>query len=176
MVGQGIAIVAFTLIPPVMVVYTSDTLGASDTGFGAIVAIWAAGGVIGGLVFALAKDRSPAGLIAISTGLIGVAYLGMSATDQLWIACVMAILGGIGNGVQWVSVVTMLQEITPNALQARVLVILEAVASVATGIGFVAGGALTSLAEPSTALLCAGLAAVAVAAATPFALRTPTPV
>ena len=78
-------------------------------------------------------------------------------------------LGGLGNGVQWVSVMTALQEATPQDLQARVTGVLESVASAMTGVGFLLGGVITAITSPSTAfavsgrrrLLVVGLLAVA---------------
>ncbi|MEA2169098.1 MAG: hypothetical protein QOF76_2398 [Solirubrobacteraceae bacterium] len=172
-IAEGIAIVAFTLVPPVEVVYASTTLGTSDAGYGALIAIWAAGGVLGGIVFVRLSSSSPTAMIAIATALISLAYIGMAATDHLWIACAVSVVGGLGNGVQWVSVVTLLQESTPAEFQARILVIFEAIASLATGIGFVLGGVVTSVADAPTALAAAGIAGLAVAAGVPLALRQP---
>ena len=47
----------------------------------------------------------------------------------------------IGNGVQWVGVVSAVQELTVAGMQARVIGTLESVASAAPGIGYVLGGA-----------------------------------
>ena len=55
-------------------------------------------------------------------------------------------LGGTGNGVQWVAVVTALQEATPIDLQARVVGLLESLGAAMPGVGFLLGGALTTVA------------------------------
>ena len=71
-------------------------------------------------------------------------------------------LGGLGNGVQWVSVMTALQEATPQDLQARVTGLLESVASAMTGVGFLLGGVITALTSPPTAFAISGLGVVLV--------------
>jgi MFS family permease len=95
-------------------------------------------------------------LILCSTFAIGAAYLGMSGTRALWVACAFSVVGGLGNGVQWVSVMTALQESTPQDLQARVTGLLESVASAMTGVGFLLGGVITALTTPPTAFAVSG--------------------
>ncbi len=72
---------------------------------------------------------------------IGAAYLGMAVSRELWLACAFSVVGGLGNGVQWVSVMTALQESTPDDLQARITGLLESLTSATTGVGFLLGGA-----------------------------------
>ena len=81
------------------------------------------------------------------------------------LACVASVVGGTGNGVQWVSVLTAVQEALPEELQARVVGLLESVAAAAPGAGFLAGGVLTALWSPRLAYLVAGAGVIAVAVA-----------
>jgi len=154
--GQALALVLFTLIVPIEVVYARETLGTGDAGFGALLSAWGAGIVVGSLIFIVAKHRSPLSLVLVSTAAVGVAYVGMSLVDTLLAACALSVLGGIGNGVQWVSVVTALQMATPQDLQARVVGLLESLAAAVPGAGFLLGGILTATASPSTAYGVAG--------------------
>ena len=59
--------------------------------------------------FSAARDRS-------STAAIGIAYLGMASAQTLLVACLVSVLGGAGNGVQWISVMTAVQEATRRRL------------------------------------------------------------
>jgi MFS family permease len=99
-------------------------------------------------------------LVLSSTLAIGSAYLGMAVARELWVACAFSVLGGLGNGVQWVSVMTALQESTPDHLQARVTGLLESVTSATTGIGFLIGGAVTAITSPPTAFAISGIGVV----------------
>jgi MFS family permease len=155
--GEAIALVLFTIIVPIEVVYAKQTLGASNAGFGILLASWGAGIVIGSLVYLAVKARSSVGLIAVSTAAVGLAYLGMASASTLAVACGFSVLGGIGNGVQWIVVMTALQEATPRDYQARVTGLLESLGAAMPGIGYVLGGVLASLGSPRTAYAVAGV-------------------
>ena len=131
----------FTLIVPIEIVYAKETLGTDEAGYGVLLSSWGAGIVLGSLLFLGLRRRAAAmRVIAVSTLAIGCAYLGMAVARELWVACAFSVVGGIGNGVQWVSVMTALQESTPDDLQARVTGLLESIASAMTGVGFLIGG------------------------------------
>jgi predicted MFS family arabinose efflux permease len=157
LIGQAAALVLFTLIVPIEVIYAKESLGSSDAGFGILLASWGAGIVIGSLVYLLIKQRSPLGLIVVSTALIGAAYLGMALAETLLVACLISVVGGAGNGVQWISVVTTLQEMTPTDYQARIVGLLESLGAAMPGVGYLIGGALVALGSPRTAYAVAGV-------------------
>jgi MFS family permease len=148
--------VLFTLVIPIEVIYAKESLGTTDAGFGILLASWGAGIVIGSLVFLLVKQRSALTLITVSTALIGVAYLGMATAETLLVACLLSVVGGVGNGVQWISVITALQEMIPSDYQARIVSMLESLAAAMPGVGYLIGGALTALGSPRTAYAVAG--------------------
>jgi MFS family permease len=156
LVGQALAMILFTLVIPIEVIYAKESLGTSDAGFGILLASWGAGIVVGSLIYLLVKQRSSFGLIIVSTALIGIGYLGMASADTLLVACLISIVGGAGNGVQWISVVTALQEATPADYQARIVSLLESVGAAMPGVGYLIGGTLTALGSPRTAYAVAG--------------------
>ncbi|MBA3821787.1 MAG: MFS transporter [Deltaproteobacteria bacterium] len=84
----------------------------------------------------------------------------MAVSRELWMACAFSVLGGLGNGVQWVSVMTALQESTPADLQARITGLLESLTSATTGVGFLLGGVITAIASPPTAFAVSGIGVV----------------
>jgi Na+/melibiose symporter-like transporter len=162
--GEAFALVLFTLTVPIEVVYAKRSLQTTDAGFGILLASWGAGIVIGSLIYLVVKRRSPVGLIIVSTAAVGAAYLGMAAAGTLLVACLFSILGGAGNGVQWISVMTALQESTPVSLQARVTGLLESIGAAVPGIGFLIGGVLASVGTPRTAYAVAGAGVLALVA------------
>jgi predicted MFS family arabinose efflux permease len=153
---QALAFIFFTLVLPIEVVYAKETLGTDDLGFGILMASWSFGILVGSFAFLRLRERSQTALLLISTAAIGVAYLGMAAIPELVPACLFSLVGGIGNGNQWVAVMTMLQERTPADLQARATGILESIGAAMPGVGFVIGGVLTSATSPVTAYALAG--------------------
>jgi MFS family permease len=154
--GEAAALILFTLVIPIEVIYAKESLGTSDAGFGILLASWGAGIVVGSLVYLLVKHRATLTLIIVSTALIGAAYLGLASAETLLVACLVSIVGGAGNGVQWIAVMTALQEATPADYQARIVGLLESVAAAMPGIGYLLGGLLVAIGSPRTAYAFAG--------------------
>ena len=178
--GQALALVLFTLAVPVEVVYAKETLDAGDLGFGLLSASWGTGIMIGSGVFLVVRRRSPVLVVLASTAAVGVGYCGMAAVRTLAAACIASVIGGVGNGIQWVSVVTLLQEHTPADLQARVSGLLESIGAALPGVGFMLGGVLATLLSPRATYAIAGggvlvLVAVFGAAAAVRTRRPPGP-
>jgi MFS family permease len=156
LIGQAFALILFTLVIPIEVIYAKESLGTTDAGFGVLLASWGAGIVIGSLVYLLVKARSPLTLIVVSTAAIGAGYLGMASANTLLVACLFSVLGGAGNGVQWIAVVTAIQELTPPSYQARITGLLESLGAGMPGIGYLLGGILVGIGSPRTAYAVAG--------------------
>jgi hypothetical protein len=95
----------------------------------------------------------------------------MGVAPTLLVAGAGAMLGGFGNGVQWVAVVSWVQRGAPPDLAQRVPAVLESIAALAPGAGFLLGGAAVTALDPRTCLvaLAAGIAGVALFAAKPLA-------
>ena len=156
LVGEAVALVLFTIIVPIEVIYAKESLETTNAGFGVLLASWGAGIVVGSLIYLAVKQRSTVVLIALATAAIGVAYLGMATAETLLAACVFSVVGGAGNGIQWIAVVTALQEHTPADYQARVVGLLESLAAAMPGVGYLLGGALAAAGSPRTAYAVAG--------------------
>ena len=73
----------------------------------------------------------------------------MSQAHTLLVACVMSVVGGAGNGVQWVAVMTALQEATPPEYQARMSGLLESIGAAMPGVGYLLGGVLDAARLPA---------------------------
>ena len=169
--AQALAFVFFAVVIPIEVVFAKETLGAGDAGYGALLASWGAGMVAGSLAFAALVRASLAGLLAISTLAIGAAYLGIAAAPTLAVACAASAIGGAGNGVQWVALITAVQAVTAGPYQARVVAMLEAIASAMPGIGFVIGGAVAAALDPRASYAVAGTGVLIVLGGAVLALR-----
>jgi MFS family permease len=162
--AQAVAFLFFAAVIPVEVIYAKDTLDAGDSGYGALLASWGAGMVIGGIAFALLR-RAPLGyLLLVSTITIGAAYLGMAAAPSLAVACGAAAVGGTGNGVQWVALISAVQELTSERMQARVVSVVESAGAVMPGIGYLVGGVVAAAYDPRAAFAVAGVGVLAVVA------------
>lgn len=155
--AQGAAIVFFTLITPIEVVYATRTLDAGTLGYGVLLGAWGAGMLVGAWEFARRREGSMAVLLLVSTSAVGVGYLGMAAAPGIVVACAASVVGGIGNGVQPIAHMTAVQERTPPALQARIGGLMESIAAAAPGIGYVLGGLMTEAASSRLAFVLAGV-------------------
>lgn len=172
LIAQGAAFVFFAAVIPIEVVYAKETLGTSDSGYGLMLASWGAGMVLGSLVFAAARRASIALLLLFSTLAVGAGYLGLAAAPTLALACVASLVGGGGNGVQWVSMISAVQELTAQGMQARVMSVLESIGAAMPGIGFALGGVIAAVATPRATFLVAGLGVIAIVVVVAPALGT----
>lgn len=154
--AQAIAFVFFAIVIPIEVVFAKETLGAGDAGYGALLASWGSGMVVGGLAFAVMRRAPLPLLLAGSTLAVGAAYLATAVAPTLLFACAASAVGGTGNGIQWVALMTAVQQLTRGDLQARVISLLESLATAMPGVGFLIGGAVTALFTPRTSYAVAG--------------------
>jgi MFS family permease len=164
LVAQGGAFIFFSAVIPVEVIYAKETLGTSDTGYGVMLASWGVGMLLGSLVFARARRAPLILLLALSTLAVGAGYLGLAIAPNLALACVASLIGGTGNGVQWVSAISAVQELTEAGMQARVMAVLESIGAAMPGVGFAIGGLIAAIATPRTTFLVAGLGVLAIVA------------
>ena len=164
LIAQSAAFVFFAAVIPIEVVFAKETLGTGDSGYGLMLASWGVGMVLGSFLFAAVRTMSLSYLLFVSTLAVGAGYLGIAASPTLAAACAASVLGGAGNGVQWVSMVSAVQELTVDAMQARVMSVLESIGAAMPGLGFVLGGVIATTASPRTTFLVAGLGVVAIVA------------
>ena len=161
--AQSIAFIFFAAVIPIEVIYAKETLGAGDTGYGLLLASWGAGMVLGSVAFAILRRGSLARLLFASTLLVGAGYLGIAAAPTLALACGAAAFGGLGNGIQWVALVSAVQELTAQRMQARVMSVLESIGAAMPGVGFLLGGVIATALDPRAAYLVAGAGVLVVA-------------
>ena len=161
-IGQSLLLVLFTMVSPIEIVYAKESLDGGDMAYGTLLTGWGAGVILGSLIFTRVHRRPLPVLIGFSTLAIGAGYLGMAVAPTLGPATAAAVLGGIGNGMQWVVVITAIQEAVRSDMQARVAGFFEAVSTAMPGLGFIVGGVLTSLLDPRVAFLTAGIGVIAI--------------
>jgi MFS family permease len=169
--AQAGAFVFFATVIPIEVVFAKETLGTGDAGYGALLASWGAGMVLGAVAFAAFARVSLRTLLPISTLAVGLAYLGTAASPTLLVACLASAVGGAGNGVQWVGLMTAVQQLTESGYQARVVSLLEGLAKAMPGVGFLLGGALAAIFNPRVSYAVAGAGVIGVLVAGAVALR-----
>ncbi len=126
--------------------------------------------VLGSFVFAAMRRAPLPTLLFFSTIAVGAGYLGIAAAPTLALACAAAAVGGAGNGVQWVSAVSAVQELTVAGMQARVMSVLESIGAAMPAVGYLLGGLIATAASPRATFLVTGLGVLATVAVAGVAL------
>jgi predicted MFS family arabinose efflux permease len=162
---DGLAFVFFEAAPPIEVIYAKTTLHAGDRGLGLLLTSWGAGAVVGSVIFARSQRRPLGALLSGGTLAVGLAYVGFAAAPSLLLACLAALIGGIGNGVELPSLISIVQRMTPPNLHGRLMGAVESLGALCIAIGLPMGGALVALGSPRPAFLVIGLGAVVTAGA-----------
>jgi predicted MFS family arabinose efflux permease len=157
---------------PVEIVYVSHSLHAGPAVYGALLSAWGGGAVAGSGIYARWRRGQPATLITTSAAVIGIGFALMAAAPSIAIALVGAVLGGIGNGVESVSMQTAIQDRTPERWMAVIMSLNEAIANVAPGLGILIGGVITALTSPRIGLATAGVGSLAFAVLALLSLRS----
>jgi hypothetical protein len=162
---EAVALLFFESAGPIEVAYAEATLHAGDRGFGVLLTTWGAGGVLGSVVFARMVRRPLGAMLSAGSLAIGLAYLGYAAAPSLGLACVAALLGGVGNGLQWPSLISVVQRLTPEQLHGRLMGAVESLGALCLAGGLLLGGGLVALSSPRVAFLVVGLGATLTMAA-----------
>jgi MFS family permease len=161
---QTVTLVLFTLVVPIEIVFVKAQLHAGNAGYGALLGSWGAGMIAGAGVFTVVRRISVGKLLVLSSLAVALGYIGIAASSTLLGACLASLLGGLGNGVEWVSLLTALQAATPPERQVVVMALFESLSTVMPGVGFALGGAIAALASPRVAYAAAGFGVLALLA------------
>jgi MFS family permease len=158
---EGVALIFFAADASIEVPYAKATLHAGDSGYGLLLTAWGVGVAVGGLAFAGAARRSLNVMLSAGTLAVGLAYIGFAAAPSLGLACIAGFVGGAGNGVQWASLLSAVQQLTPPNLHGRMMGAVEAINALCPGIGLLLGGVLVAIGSPRSAFLIVGACATA---------------
>jgi MFS family permease len=157
LLADAVALVFANSAGPIEVTYAKATLHAGDGGFGLLLTTWGAGAVLGSLVFARSLRRPLGVLLSAGTLAVGLAYVGFAAAPSLGLACVAALVGGVGNGVELPSLFSLVQRLSPQNLHGRLMGAVESLTALSVAIGLPLGGALVALSSSRAAFLVVGL-------------------
>jgi MFS family permease len=140
--GQGLSVVADV---PLVTLF-----GVGALGYGALIAFWGGGSIVGSLAARFMSRRLE--LIAFALGGIVV---GLS---PFFFGVLIAVgVMGFGEGTQTVAQQSIMQRRTPDAVRSRVASAMDAVAQWAIGISFLAAGAIVAWVGPRGTYIVGGL-------------------
>ncbi len=168
---EAVAIVFLESVAPIEVSYAKATLHAGDKGLGLLMTTWGAGAVLGSLVFARLLRGSLGVMLSLGTFTVGLAYVGFAFAPSLALACVAALVGGVGNGIELPSLTSLVQELTPHRLHGQLMGAVESISALSLAIGLPLGGALVVLSSPRAGFFIVGAATTVTAAALLYLAR-----
>lgn len=161
-VGEALAMTFASLVIPVEVVYAKESLNAGSSAYGLLFAAWGLGSIIGATYFKRNHERNIAMIVAGAAIVCGAGYLGLAAAPTLALAMLASVIGGAGNGAEWVAVMTALQEEVEEEFYARASGLLESIATGGPAVAYAGGALITATAGPRMAYFIGGVVGVAV--------------
>jgi MFS family permease len=161
-----LAFVLFASLDNVAVVFlVRDVLSGSSFAYGAAMAAFGVGMIIGAL--GLVRRWSavhPATIVLVGMLFTASGNLLVGVAPVIGLVIVFQSLAGVGNGVGLVGEDTLLQQRVPEHLLGRVFGALSAAIFLGNTIAYAAGGVLVDVTSPRTALIASGIAVFAVTA------------
>ncbi len=151
------ALIFISAAGPIEVTYAKATLHAGDRGYGLLVTSWGAGAVLASIFFARSVRRRLGLMLSAGIFMLGAAFVGFAVAPSLALACVAALVGGVGNGLEWPSLISLVQRLTPQRLHGRLMGAVESIAALCLAIGLPLGGALVAISSARVAFLVLGL-------------------
>lgn len=152
----GLVTGLFAMDEPALLAYAKDSLDAGVGGYGAILTAWGAGMILGSLVYGKLLNRSMPVLFAGGAAVAAAGYVGLGLAPTIVASCALAVVGGSGNGVLWVALVTAVQESAEDGDQAATAARLEGVSMATPAVGIIVGGIVAEVVSPRASLLIPG--------------------
>lgn len=147
--GQGLSVVADV---PLVTLF-----GVGAMGYGALIAFWGGGSIVGSLAGRFLHRRIEPVAFAFGSILVTAmcVFVGLS---PIFVGVLLAVgLMGIGEGTQTVAQQSIMQRRTPDAVRSRVASAMDAVAQLSIGVAFLAAGALVAWVGPRGTYVIGGL-------------------
>jgi MFS family permease len=136
---------------------------SGPAGYGALVAVWGAGLVLGTLSVPRLLGRRPPLLTGLGAALAAIGLAGAGISPGLGTACLAYLVGGFGNGLEMNSARVLVQRRAPAGTHGRAFAAYFAVGSASAAVGAVLGGALLGLVGSRGAMEAAALPVAAAA-------------
>jgi len=133
--------------------YVKTTLHASDSIFGALVALWGVGMALGALITQRPSSRE-ADIFRVALGGSGIVLILMAVIPHPWLALVVSIAFGAGLSIAMVMGITYAQRTAPEEMRGRVMSAVHVLARVFLILGgVVVGGIAAAMARVHIPLL-----------------------
>jgi DHA3 family macrolide efflux protein-like MFS transporter len=162
LVAWSIVMLANAGINVAEVVLAKHVFSSGDLGYGVLVAATGLGLVVGSLVGgSWIAQRGLAVPYGVSIGLMALGFGAAAVAPNVWVAALVVIAAGAGNGVAVVTNALLVQRGAPDRLRGRAFTVVMSVGYAILGLGMVVAGPLTNAIGPRAVWgISAGLMAV----------------
>jgi MFS family permease len=127
------------------VVLAKEVFSAGDFGYGILVGATGLGLVAGSLFGASwVSQRGLAVPYAVSIGLMALGFGAAAVAPNVWVAALVVIAAGAGNGVAVVTNALLVQRGAPDRLRGRAFSVVMSVGYAVLGLGMIVAGPLTN--------------------------------
>ena len=150
--GGGVSIVADVPLA------TLFNVGAA--GYGAMIACWGAGSILGGLAGRKVTERNEPFVLVGATALCAVGTAAVAVSPVFWPVNVAILVAGFGDASLGVANQSMFQRRTPDSVRARVLAAQDALIQITMAVSFAVAGLVVALVGARGAYLIGGATAL----------------
>jgi MFS family permease len=127
------------------VVLAKDVFSAGDFGYGMLVAATGLGLVLGSLFGGSWIDQRGVTIpYGVSIGLMALGFGAAAIAPNVWVAALVVIAAGAGNGVAVVTNALLVQRGSPDRLRGRAFTVIMSVGYGVLGLGMILAGPLTN--------------------------------
>ena len=122
------------------VVLAKDVFEAGDAGYGLMLSAMGLGLVVGCYLGASRLEEQGAGRVyGTAIALMAVGIGGAAAAPNVWVAAVLLVLSGVGNGAALVCNAVLIQRGVPDRLRGRAFTVAMSLSYAALGVGMIGG-------------------------------------
>jgi len=169
-VAWSIATFAIAGVNVAEIVLAKDVFSAGDFGYGLLVAAGAIGLMLGSLFGGTwIEQRGMAVPYGVSIGVMALSYGAAAVAPNVWVASVVVVAAGVGNGVAVITNAVLVQRGAPDRLRGRAFAVVMSLGYAFIGLGMIVAGPLTNAAG-AREVWAAAAVLLAVAGAVGFAL------
>lgn len=144
--------------------FSERVLHAGSFGFGCLMSGFGTGMLVGSLLTApIVKRLSPANIIYGGMVLLGLGFLAMGFSTNLWVATALAFIAALGVGPGNAVIVTLMQNNTPEELLGRTFASMSGLVQGAIPLGVAIMAFVLDYSGANIALLIMGLSSIAFA-------------
>jgi MFS family permease len=148
-VAWSIAVFATAGVNVAEIVLAKNVFSAGDFGYGLLVAAGAIGLMIGSFFGgSWIEQRGMAIPYGISIALMALGFGAGAVAPNVWVAAIVVVAAGAGNGVAVVTNAVLVQRGAPDRLRGRAFAVVMSLGYAFLGLGMIAAGPLTNEAGP----------------------------